>query len=61
MIIVGIVMQGTNWRAGNVAAFFSAKLSPTQTNYPVHEIKMLASVESMLHHWDILLARDHRS
>ncbi|THG94498.1 hypothetical protein EW026_g6987 [Hermanssonia centrifuga] len=40
---------------GRVAAFFSAKLSPAQSNYPVHEIEMLAGVESMRRHRDILL------
>ncbi|KAJ2955854.1 hypothetical protein NUW54_g14706 [Trametes sanguinea] len=53
--IAGVVTQGQDWRAGNVAAFFSAKLSPAQANYPVHEIEMLAGVESMLRHRDILL------
>ena len=38
-----------------MAAFFSAKLSAAQSNYPVHEIEMLAGVESMRRHRDILL------
>lgn len=37
-----------------IAAFYSAKLNSTQQNYPVHEIEMLAGVEMMLHHTDIL-------
>ncbi|KAL7284496.1 hypothetical protein ACG7TL_001787 [Trametes sanguinea] len=53
--IAGVVTQGSDWRAGHVAAFYSAKLSPAQSNYPVHEIEMLAGVESMLRHRDILL------
>ena len=38
-----------------VMAFFSAKLLSAQSNYPVHEIEMLAGVEAMLRHRDILL------
>jgi hypothetical protein len=34
--------------------FYSAKLNPAQQNYPVHEIEMLAGVETMLRHTDIL-------
>ena len=51
----GVVSQGETWNGGRVAAFFSAKLSPAQMNYPVHEIEMLAGVESMKRHRDILL------
>ena len=51
----GVVSQGEAWNGGRVAAFFSAKLSPAQMNYPVHEIEMLAGVESMKRHRDILL------
>jgi hypothetical protein len=52
--IAGVVCQGDDWKTGSVAAFFSAKLNPAQQNYPVHEIEMLAGVESMLRHQDIL-------
>ncbi len=38
-----------------MAAFFSAKLSSAQMNYPVHEIEMLAGVEAMQRHCDVLL------
>ena len=38
----------------NVAVFYSAKLNLAQQNYPVYEIKMLAGVETMLRHCDIL-------
>ena len=34
--------------------FYSAKLNPFQQNYPVHEIEMLAGIETMLCHTDIL-------
>lgn len=52
--IAGVVCQGDNWKTAKVAAFFSAKLNPAQQNYPVHEIEMLAGVETMLRHRDIL-------
>ncbi|PIL30265.1 hypothetical protein GSI_07443 [Ganoderma sinense ZZ0214-1] len=53
--IAGVVTQGEDFRHRNVAAFFSAKLSSAQMNYPVHEIEMLAGIESMRRHRDILL------
>ncbi|KAJ2980416.1 hypothetical protein NUW54_g11009 [Trametes sanguinea] len=53
--IAGVVTQGDDFHRGRVAAFFSAKLSSAQSNYPVHEIEMFAGVESMLRHRDILL------
>jgi hypothetical protein len=53
--ISGIISQGVNWRTAKVAAFYSAKLNSAQQNYPVHEIEMLASVETMLRHRDVLL------
>ncbi len=40
--VAGVVTQGTDFHHGCVAAFFSAKLSVAQINYPVHEIEMLA-------------------
>jgi hypothetical protein len=52
--IGGVVCQGADWKAAKVAAFFSAKLNPAQRNYAVHEQEMLAGVETMLRHWDIL-------
>jgi hypothetical protein len=52
--IAGVVCQGDDWKTAKVAAFFSAKLSSAQQNYPVHEIEMLPGVESMLRHQDIL-------
>ncbi|PIL27303.1 transcription factor [Ganoderma sinense ZZ0214-1] len=53
--IAGVISQGPDFRSGRVAAFFSAKLSSAQSNYPVHEIEMLAGVEAMLRHRDVLL------
>ena len=35
-------------------AFYSAKLNSAQQNYPVHEIELMAGVETMLRHADIL-------
>ena len=52
--IAGVVSQGMDWRTAVVAAFYSAKLNSVQRNYPVHEIEMLAGVETMLRHKDML-------
>ena len=52
--IGGVVAQGPSWKKAKVAAFYSAKMSSAQKNYPVHEQEMLASVETMLRHRDIL-------
>jgi RNase H-like domain found in reverse transcriptase/Reverse transcriptase (RNA-dependent DNA polymerase)/Retroviral aspartyl protease len=52
--ISGVVCQGHDWKTAKIAAFYSAKLNPAQQNYPVHEIEMLAGIETMLHYADIL-------
>ena len=52
--ISGLVSQGDDWKTAKIAAFYSAKLNSAQQNYPVHEIEMLAGVETMLRHIDIL-------
>ena len=52
--ISGVISQGMDWKTAAVAAFYSAKLNAAQRNYPVHEIEMLAGVETMLRHKDIL-------
>jgi len=52
--IAGVVSQGENWKTADVAVFYSAKLNSAQQNYPVHEIEMLAGVETMLQHHNIL-------
>jgi hypothetical protein len=52
--VSGVVSQGPEWKTAKVAAFFSAKLNSAQQNYGVHEIEMLAGVEAMLRHADIL-------
>jgi len=50
----GVIAQGLNWKSAKVAAFYSAKLSSAQQNYPVHEQELLAGIETMLRHHDIL-------
>ena len=52
--ISGLVSQGADWKTAQIAAFFSAKLNSAQQNYVVHEIEMLASVETMLQHINII-------
>ena len=52
--ISGLISQGKEWKTAKIAAFYSAKLNPAQQNYPVHEIEMLAGIETMLRHADIL-------
>ncbi|KAF7348752.1 Retrovirus-related Pol polyprotein from transposon 17.6 [Mycena venus] len=52
--VAGVVCQGKSWKTAKIAAFFSAKLNSAQQNYAVHEIEMLAGVEAMLRHRDIL-------
>ena len=52
--VSGVVSQGQDWKTAAIAAFYSAKLKSAQQNYPVHEIEMLAGVETMLRHADIL-------
>jgi len=49
-----VVAQGPDWKSTQVAAFYSAKMSSAQWTYPVHEQEMLAGVETMLQHRDIL-------
>jgi RNase H-like domain found in reverse transcriptase len=34
--------------------FYSMKLNSAQQNYPVHEIELVAEIETMLWHTDIL-------
>ena len=46
--IAGCISQGENWRTAPVVTFYSAKLSSAQQNYAVHEIELLAGVETMV-------------
>ena len=50
----GVVAQGRTWKGAKVAAFYSAKMLSAQRNYPVHEQEMMAGIETMLRHRDIL-------
>jgi hypothetical protein len=50
----GVITQGDDWRTARMAAFYSTKMSSAQRNYPVHEQKLLAGVETMTRHRDIL-------
>ena len=52
--VLGVVSQGVNWQMSKVAAFYLAKLNSAQQNYPVHEIELLAGIETMLQHVDTL-------
>jgi transposase InsO family protein len=52
--IAGLVSQGEDWQTAPIAAFYSAKLNSAQQNYAVHEIELLAGVETMLRHRNIL-------
>ncbi len=52
--IAGVVSQGPEWKTADIAAFYSAKLNLAQQNYAVHEIEMLAGIETMLRDRDIL-------
>jgi len=58
--IAGVISQGENWKTAPIAAFYSAKLSPAQQNYPVHEIEMLAGLETMMRYRDLLLGTRFR-
>ncbi|KAJ3499851.1 hypothetical protein NLJ89_g10053 [Agrocybe chaxingu] len=52
--ISGVISQGDDWKTAKVSSFYSAKLNPAQQNYPVHEIEMLAGIETMLRYQDVL-------
>ena len=52
--IGGVIAQGQEWKSARVAALYSAKMSSAQRNYSVHEQELLAGVETMLRHRDIL-------
>jgi len=52
--VARLVSQGSDWRDAQIATFYSAKLNSAQQNYPVHEIEMLAGIETMLCHCDLL-------
>jgi hypothetical protein len=51
----GCIKQGVDWKMAPVVAFYSAKLSAAQQNYAVHEIELLAGLETMMRYRDVLL------
>ena len=58
--ISGVISQGDDWKTAKIAAFYSAKLNSAQQNYPVHEIEMLAGIETMLRYVDLLQGAQFR-
>lgn len=50
----GIISQGKDWQNARIAAFYSAKMNSAQQNYPVHDKELLAGVETMLRHKNLL-------
>lgn len=64
--VAGKLSQGPDWKTAPIIAFYSAKLSPAQQNYAVHEIELLAGLETMMRFRDLLLGvqftwyTDHR-
>lgn len=58
--IAGCISQGDDWRAAPVVTFYSAKLSSAQQNYAVHEIELLAGVETMVRYRHLLLGLKFR-
>lgn len=60
---VARVVSLDNRKNAHVAAFHSAKLNAAQRKYPVHEIEMLAGVETVFRHRDVLQGvhlKDHK-
>jgi hypothetical protein len=53
--VAGTIRQGDDWQTAPIIAFYSAKLSTTQQNYAVHEIELLAGLETMMRYRDLLL------
>jgi hypothetical protein len=58
--IAGCISQGDDWRTAPVVTFYSAKLSSAQQNYAVHEIELLAGVETMVRYRHLLLGAKFR-
>jgi hypothetical protein len=58
--IAGCISQGDDWRTAPVVTFYSAKLSSAQQNYAVHEIELLAGVETMVRYRHLLLGLKFR-
>lgn len=43
----GVLSQGTDYKTAEIVAFWSGKFGSAQQNYPVHELELLAIVESL--------------
>jgi hypothetical protein len=54
-LLLMVATPGSRVSSAKVAAFYSAKLNSAQQNCPVHEVEMLAGVETMLRHKDFFL------
>ncbi|KIY49892.1 hypothetical protein FISHEDRAFT_72231 [Fistulina hepatica ATCC 64428] len=48
------LIEGQDFRTGDIIALYSAKLPTTRQNYPVNKIKMLAHIDTVLRHRDVL-------
>ncbi|EJD42916.1 DNA/RNA polymerase, partial [Auricularia subglabra TFB-10046 SS5] len=63
----GYLSQGDDLETAKVCAFWSGKFNPAQQNYPVHELELLAIVESlkrfrgMLHGARFRICTDHKA
>lgn len=63
----GVFSQGENYLTSDVIAFWSGKFNSAQQNYPVHELELLAIVESLKRFRHLLLGvhfriyTDHKS
>lgn len=63
----GFISQGEELPKSKVVAFWSGKFNPAQQNYPVHELELLAIVESlkrfrgMLHGTKFRICTDHKA
>ena len=63
----GYVSQGKDPKTANVVAFWSGKWNSAQQNYPVHELELLALVETLkrfrgvLHGTKFTVRTDHRA
>ena len=58
--IAGCISRGDDWQMAPVVTFYSTKLSSAQQNYAVHEIELLARVETMVRYRHLLLGLKFR-
>ncbi|KAF7371586.1 Transcription factor [Mycena venus] len=56
----GVVCQGKDLASANIVAFWSGKFNPAQQNYPVHDLEMLAIIESLKRFRNLLLGINFR-